>query len=65
MAIGVILLIRESWFWVDWEEFWPVVLIVVGLLLIFRRSRKREDHEAPTASVSHQPNNAHKEGTIS
>ena len=65
MAIGVILLIRESWFWFDWEEFWPVVLIVVGLLLIFRRSRKREDQEAPTASVSHQPNNVRKGGTIS
>jgi phage shock protein C len=65
MAIGVILLIRESWFWFDWEDFWPVILIVVGLLLIFRRSRKSENDEVPTVNVSHQHNNAQNGGTIS
>ena len=65
MAIGVILLIRESWFWFDWEEFWPVILIVVGLLLIFRRNRKSENDEVPTVNVSHQHNNAQNGGTIS
>lgn len=65
MAIGVILLIRESWFWFDWEDFWPVILIAVGLLLIFRRSRKSENDEVPTVNVSHQHNNAQNGGTIS
>lgn len=65
MAIGVILLIRENWFWFDWGEFWPVILIVVGLLLIFRRSRKSENDEVPTVNVSHQHNNAQNGGTIS
>ena len=65
MAIGVILLIRENWFWFDWGEFWPVILIVVGLLLIFRRSRKSENDKVPTVNVSHQHNNAQNGGTIS
>ncbi len=65
MAIGVILLIRENWFWFDWGEFWPVILIVVGLLLIFRRGRKSENDEVPTVNVSHQHNNAQNGGTIS
>jgi len=65
MAIGVILLIRENWFWFDWGEFWPVILIVVGLLLIFRRSRKSENDEVPTVNVTHQHNNAQNGGTIS
>ena len=65
MAIGVILLIRESWFWFDLEEFWPVILIIVGLLLIFRRSRKSENDKVNTVNVSHQQNNAQNGGTIS
>ncbi|MFQ5498129.1 MAG: PspC domain-containing protein [Candidatus Zixiibacteriota bacterium] len=36
IAIGTLLLIRESWFWFDWEYLWPIILVVVGLMLIFR-----------------------------
>jgi phage shock protein C len=42
MGIGIILLIRENWYWFDWSEFWPIVLILVGLALIFGRGRHRE-----------------------
>ncbi len=41
MGIGIILLIRENWYWFDWSEFWPIVLILVGLALIFGRGRRR------------------------
>jgi len=64
MAIGVILLIRENWCWFGWDEFWPVILIAVGLLLIFRRNRKSEEEE-PKVSINHQQSNAHNGGTVS
>lgn len=41
MGIGVVLLVRDHWYWFDWSEFWPVVLILIGLSLIFRRKNKQ------------------------
>jgi len=37
IAIGIFLLIRENVYWFNWGEFWPVVLIGLGLVLIFRK----------------------------
>jgi phage shock protein PspC (stress-responsive transcriptional regulator) len=45
IGIGIVLLVRENWYWFRWEEFWPILLIVVGLVLIFRRPAK---HNATT-----------------
>jgi len=38
VALGSLLLVREYWFWFSWGEFWPILLIVAGLLLVFKRS---------------------------
>jgi len=65
IGIGIILLIRENWFWFGWEEFWPIILIAIGLLLIFRRNHKSEDEKAHSVNVGHQQNNANSGGTIS
>ncbi len=45
IGIGVILLVRENWYWFDWDEFWPIALILVGLVLIFRRKPKESTTE--------------------
>jgi phage shock protein C len=46
---GLVLIgIRESFDWFDWSEFWPVILILAGLMLIFRRNRRRK--EQPVSS---------------
>ena len=56
IGIGAVLLIRESFYWFDWSEFWPVILILAGLALIFRRNRKRnEQHVSNNGSA--QPSN--------
>ena len=45
LVIGIIALLsttgitRWSW-WFNWEYFWPAILILIGLLLIFRPGRK-------------------------
>ncbi len=65
MAIGVILLVRENWFWFNWDEFWPVILVVVGLLLIFRRNRQPETEPESAVDVCRQPNNTQNGGVTS
>jgi len=56
IGLGVILLVQEHWYWFDWEQFWPVALIVVGLFLIFRRGkREAAEHSQAAAGNNHQP----------
>ena len=51
IGIGVILLVRENWYWFAWDEFWPILLIVVGLFLIFHRRKSAVDATEPTAGA--------------
>ncbi|MEA2031619.1 MAG: PspC domain-containing protein [candidate division Zixibacteria bacterium] len=53
VGIGLILLIRESWYWFDFDMFWPVLLIVGGLLLIFSRRKKNEVEQSFEATNEH------------
>lgn len=58
IGIGIILLVRENWYWFDWEEFWPLMLILGGLFLIFRGKKKLSEADAAEAAAhvnSHTP----------
>lgn len=46
IGIGAILLVRTHWYWFAWGDFWPVLLIMVGLLVIFRSQRKDDKSDA-------------------
>ncbi len=46
IGIGAILLMRENWYWFDWSEFWPVMLILAGLGLMFCRGKRRRERDA-------------------
>ncbi|HWR83050.1 MAG TPA: PspC domain-containing protein [Candidatus Deferrimicrobium sp.] len=48
ITLGIILLIRENWFWFNWGEIWPVLLIAGGLLLIFH-GRSRHESQTPAS----------------
>jgi phage shock protein PspC (stress-responsive transcriptional regulator) len=41
LAIGSLLLTRNLFPWFDLDRFWPVVLIVAGLALVFRNAGSR------------------------
>lgn len=56
IGIGALLLIRESFYWFDWSEFWPVILILAGLMLVFRRNKKRNSQAASNDGRA-QPSN--------
>lgn len=48
VAIGFLLLVRDHWFWFDWDQVWPLALIAVGVALIVRRTRNGEDTSEDT-----------------
>lgn len=52
IGIGAILLMREHWYWFDLGEFWPVILVVVGLVMIFRKGRNNREAESPSPNDS-------------
>jgi uncharacterized membrane protein HdeD (DUF308 family) len=39
VVLGVLFLLQNFFPWFRFEQFWPVILIVIGLVLLFR-SRK-------------------------
>jgi len=63
IGIGALLLMWENWYWLDLEEFWPAILIVVGLLLIFRRRRKPRIDDPVSAAGNNS--NLENGGTVS
>ena len=59
---GAMLLVDEYWYWISWHEFWPIVLIGLGMAMIFWRVNANETAE-PRAEAS--PDNSHNEETAS
>ena len=51
ICFGLILLIRENIYWFGWDEFWPLVLVIGGLYLIFRKKDKPHDPLEQSAEV--------------
>jgi phage shock protein PspC (stress-responsive transcriptional regulator) len=60
---GALLLVHEHWYWFSWHEFWPIMLIGLGLVMIFWRTNSRKVSE-PQSEVR-QKNSHHNEGTVS
>jgi len=38
MAVGALLLIRDNFYWFDWDFLWPLMIIALGLVLVFRKT---------------------------
>ncbi len=53
ICIGVIWLVRENFYWFHMDEFWPLLLVLSGLFLIFRKKDKSEQEDSiePTVEV--------------
>lgn len=62
IGIGIILLVRENWYWFDWSEFWPVLLIAVGLVLIFRGKPKLAPADATDPAAKQAKTDANHNG---
>lgn len=43
VTIGFLLLVRDHWFWFDWDQIWPLALIAIGVALIVRRTHNGEE----------------------
>ncbi|UCD95406.1 MAG: PspC domain-containing protein [Candidatus Zixiibacteriota bacterium] len=52
IVIGGLFLLKNFYWWFDfWDFFWPAILVIVGLILIFgRKSKKETDLNAAQAS---------------
>jgi phage shock protein C len=67
IAVGIILLLEDAWYWFHWEDFWPLLLIVAGLFLLLRRSGRREvvDDTARSAGLNNRQPRPENGGTAS
>ncbi len=62
---GALILVREHWFWIDFHEVWPVMLIGIGLALIFWRSKSVHSAHNAESKVETSNNDTHNESTVS
>ena len=58
---GALILVREHWYWIDFHEIWPVLLIGIGLALIFWRSNAVRSADSAESRVETSSINAHNE----
>ncbi|HOD65716.1 MAG TPA: PspC domain-containing protein [candidate division Zixibacteria bacterium] len=42
ILIGSLLLVRQHWHWIDFDQWWPALMIAGGLFLLLRPRRRRE-----------------------
>lgn len=63
IALGVILLTREYFFYFDWGDFWPIVLILVGAGMILIGWNRQNSAKIPNGHPNH--NNWHNGGNAS
>ncbi|MBD3331593.1 PspC domain-containing protein [candidate division GN15 bacterium] len=45
IVIGVLIILQQHWYWFDLWELWPLLLIAVGLVLIFRSWGRRNQSD--------------------
>lgn len=46
IVLGLMFLAERIWRWIDFDDLWPVLLVVVGLLIIFSgRINRREPND--------------------
>lgn len=53
VAIGILLLVQEFWYWFSWQEIFPGFLIIAGVALLIYGARQRGRKQADDAYVQH------------
>ncbi len=45
VAIGAVFLVNNLWWWFDFGDLWPILLIAVGVFLLFRMNGRSENEQ--------------------
>jgi hypothetical protein len=45
IAIGVLILSGRFWSWMNFDNFWPALLIIAGVVMIFMKNQKNNSSE--------------------
>ncbi len=56
IAIGTLFLMHEVWWWFNFDAWWPLVLIIGGLYLIFRKRKDYHFEEGMSAAEQQTQN---------
>jgi len=52
VGLGAALLMREYFFWFSFGDIWPILLVLIGLVLIFRNSKSSGDSRSAAGDQS-------------
>ena len=52
IIIGIIFLVKNSWWWFDFGDLWPILLIVIGVLMLIKHGKKDDMENKNDAAQS-------------
>lgn len=58
VAIGVFFILKNNFWWWHFDQFWPALLILVGIFLIFRWGNKRRREETESQELKGGPDDS-------
>jgi phage shock protein C len=51
IIIGILFLIKNSFWWFDMGELWPILLIIIGILMLIKHGKNSKATEKPNGEV--------------
>jgi len=45
IVVGILFLLKNQYWWFDFGDFWPLLLIIAGILLLIRTGNNRHEDE--------------------
>ena len=42
IVIGILFLVKNSYWWFDMGDLWPILLIVIGILMLIKHGKKNK-----------------------
>ncbi len=52
IVIGILFLVKNSWWWFDFGDLWPILLIVIGILMLIKHGNSNNSDNITNDSSS-------------
>ncbi|MCP4706227.1 MAG: PspC domain-containing protein [candidate division Zixibacteria bacterium] len=54
IVIGILFLVKNSWWWFDFGDLWPILLIVIGILMLIKHGNSNNSDNKTNDSSSQE-----------
>ncbi len=51
IIVGILFLVKNSFWWFDMGDLWPILLIIIGILMLIKHGKNSKTAEKPNGEV--------------